>query len=153
MFGRILIAVADDEIADQVIHTAVSLAGALDAKLALVHVVDLAVAGAAAAAPLEMGGGPIATQEIVEEQEHSGRLFLDRIAAQFPGGAVETLLREGAPANDIVAAAQEWQADLIVVGTHGRGGLGRLVLGSVAEAVLREAHCPVLVVRMGTAAA
>ncbi|MFN8515912.1 MAG: universal stress protein [Chloroflexia bacterium] len=73
MFGRILIGVADDEIADQVIHTAVSLAGALNAKLALVHVVDLAVAGAAAAAPLEAGAGPIATQEIVEEQERSGR--------------------------------------------------------------------------------
>ncbi|MFN8515911.1 MAG: universal stress protein [Thermomicrobiales bacterium] len=66
---------------------------------------------------------------------------------------METLLREGAPASDIVAAAQEWQADLIVVGTHGRGGLGRLVLGSVAESVLRDAPCPVLVVRMGTAEA
>jgi nucleotide-binding universal stress UspA family protein len=152
MFGRILIGVADDEIADQVIHTAVSLAGALNAKLALVHVVDLSVAGAAAA-PLEAGAGPIATQEIVEAQEQSGQAFLGRIAAQFPGGAMETLLREGAPASDIVAAAQEWQADLIVVGTHGRGGLGRLVLGSVAESVLRDAPCPVLVVRHGTATA
>ncbi len=153
MFGSILIGVADDEIADQVIHTAVSLAGALNAKLALVHVVDLSVAGAAAAAPLEAGAGPIATQEIVEAQEQSGQVFLDRIAAEFPGGAVETLLREGAPASDIVAAAQDWQADLIVVGTHGRGGLGRLVLGSVAESVLRDAPCPVLVVRHGTATA
>jgi nucleotide-binding universal stress UspA family protein len=150
MFGRILIAVADDEIAEQVIHTAVSLAGALNAKLALVHVVDLAIAGAAASGPMEMGAGPIATQEIIEEQEHSGQRFLDRIAAQFPGGAVETLLREGAPASDIVAAAVEWHADLIVVGTHGRGGLGRLVLGSVAETVLREAPCPVLTIRVGT---
>jgi nucleotide-binding universal stress UspA family protein len=152
MFGRILIAVANDEIADRVIHTAVSLAGALHAQLALVHVVDLAVAGAAAAGPFEAGAGMIATQEIVQEQERSGQAFLDRIAAQFPGGAVETLLREGAPASDIITAAREWQADLIVVGTHGRGGVGRLVLGSVAESVLRDAPCPVLVIRQGGAA-
>ncbi|MGE5112215.1 MAG: universal stress protein [Acidobacteriaceae bacterium] len=47
----------------------------------------------------------------------------------------------------MVKAANEWPADLIVIGSHGRGGVERLLLGSVAESVTRHAACPVLVVR------
>lgn len=148
MFDRILIAVADDEIAATVIETARNLATKLGARLALVHVVDLAVAGAVAAVPLADGASPLATQEIVEAQEEAGEGFIDR-AARLAGGDVELFLREGSPAAEIVAAATEWQAGLIAVGTHGRGGLGRLVLGSVSESVLREAPCPVLTIRLG----
>jgi nucleotide-binding universal stress UspA family protein len=53
----------------------------------------------------------------------------------------------GAPAHAIVDAAKEGNYDLIVVGTHGRTGLPRVLLGSVAESVVRHAHCPVLAVR------
>jgi nucleotide-binding universal stress UspA family protein len=60
---------------------------------------------------------------------------------------VEHLLEEGHPAEVIVQAAKENCSDLIVMGTHGRGGLRRLLMGSVAEEVLREASCPVLTVR------
>lgn len=60
---------------------------------------------------------------------------------------IETRLAEGDPAYEIVAAAKEIGADLIVMGTHGRSGFGRLVLGSVAEQVLRKAPCPVLTVK------
>lgn len=60
---------------------------------------------------------------------------------------VETRLAEGDPAREIVAAAKETDADLVVMGTHGRTGLGRLLLGSVAELVLRKAPCPVLTVK------
>ncbi|HLF70653.1 MAG TPA: universal stress protein, partial [Dehalococcoidia bacterium] len=56
-------------------------------------------------------------------------------------------LKVGKPAPEIIAAAKEWRADLIVIASHGRSGLGRLVLGSVAQAVVHEAHCPVLIVR------
>jgi nucleotide-binding universal stress UspA family protein len=55
-------------------------------------------------------------------------------------------IREGAPANEILASAHEIPSDLIVMGTHGRSGFERLVLGSVAEKVLRKAACPVLTV-------
>ncbi|TMH64089.1 MAG: universal stress protein [Betaproteobacteria bacterium] len=57
-------------------------------------------------------------------------------------------LRRGAPASEILSVAKEWRADLIVVGTHGQGGVARLLVGSVAEAVLRHAICPVLVSRL-----
>jgi universal stress protein A len=62
--------------------------------------------------------------------------------------AHETLLRFGRPAQEIIRAAREVGADLIVMGTHGRDGLEHLVLGSVAEKVVRESVCPVLTLRM-----
>jgi len=60
---------------------------------------------------------------------------------------VETMLREGEPATEILRAAEEVHADRIVMGTHGRRGLDRLMLGSVAEAVVRKSQVPVMVVR------
>jgi nucleotide-binding universal stress UspA family protein len=58
---------------------------------------------------------------------------------------------EGKPADEVIAAAREWTAELIVLGTHGRSGVARAVLGSTAEAVVRHAPCPVVVVRGGVA--
>lgn len=154
MFNRILVAVADDEIVEQVIATARQLAEALGARVALVNAVDV-VAAVAPATPLGAGIGPmgagvgaLGTQEVMEAQEEAGRRFLDRARAAIGRG--EVLQRDGAPAPAILATAREWAADLIVIGTHGRSGLGRLALGSVAEGVLREAHCPVLTVRLGS---
>jgi nucleotide-binding universal stress UspA family protein len=63
------------------------------------------------------------------------------------GVAVEYRLEEGFAASEIVRMATEIPCDLIVMGTHGRSGLGRLLLGSVAEQVLRKAPCPVLTVK------
>jgi len=60
---------------------------------------------------------------------------------------VETRLRQGDSAEEILSLAAELGCDLIVMGTHGRSGLGRLLMGSVAELVLAEADCPVLVVK------
>lgn len=62
---------------------------------------------------------------------------------------VETVLRRGYPAEEIVLTAQDKGCDLIVMGTHGRTGLGRLLMGSVAENVLPKANCPVLLVKGG----
>ena len=68
-------------------------------------------------------------------------------AARMSGGEVRAEAATGAPASEIVRRAREKPFDLVVVGTHGRTGLRRLMLGSVAERVVREAPCPVLVVR------
>lgn len=65
--------------------------------------------------------------------------------------SVETAIREGDPRTAIVDVADEWPADLIVVGSHGRTGLKRLMLGSVAQSVVAHAHCSVEVVRRRTA--
>jgi nucleotide-binding universal stress UspA family protein len=63
-----------------------------------------------------------------------------------PGVNVHRILREGDPAKEIVAAAAEWKANLLVIGTHARGRVASLLLGSTAEAVIRSAPCPVITV-------
>ena len=79
-----------------------------------------------------------------------GQLVTARTEAALVG-SVE--VQTGDPRNVIVADAARWSADLIVMGTHGRRGVARMWLGSVAEQVARVAPCPVLFVRSGTAAA
>jgi nucleotide-binding universal stress UspA family protein len=64
-----------------------------------------------------------------------------------PNIRVEPLLEEGNPVEEILRTAEQTRCDLIVLGTHGRTGLRRLLVGSVAESVLRRARCPVLTVR------
>jgi nucleotide-binding universal stress UspA family protein len=72
---------------------------------------------------------------------------LDALHLPDAGVEVEYRVAEGEPATEIIRLARDVGANLIVMGTHGRTGLGRLLLGSVAEAVLRRAPCPVLTLR------
>lgn len=67
--------------------------------------------------------------------------------ARADGLKVRSALRTGVPYDEIVALARDERADLIVIGTHGRGGMNRVLLGSVADRVVRLAPCPVLTVR------
>jgi nucleotide-binding universal stress UspA family protein len=159
MFTRILVAVDSDEIADTVVAAAGRLAGPLNAQVALLHVVDTAsaIAPLAAAEPTGLGVPPLAsaanmgmTEQLIEDQERSAETLVQKLAQRLPEGiAADALMREGTPAETIITTAQEWKAGLIVMGTHGRGGLERLVVGSTAEAVLRAATCPVLTIRAG----
>lgn len=73
----------------------------------------------------------------------------DRLAAELQGKAprVDTVVRSGSPADEIVRAADEVEADLIVVGGRGKGAVGAILMGSVAHRVLHHALCPVLVTR------
>jgi nucleotide-binding universal stress UspA family protein len=69
------------------------------------------------------------------------------VALRVPGVEVDYRLIEGEPVSTIVQVAREIGADLLVMGTHGRGGLLRVLLGSVAAGVLREAPCPVMTIK------
>ena len=73
----------------------------------------------------------------------------ERVAAELQGKAprVDTVVRSGSPADEIVRAADEIEADLIVVGGRGKSAVGAILLGSVAYRVLHHARCPVLVAR------
>ena len=75
------------------------------------------------------------------------RARLQTLQSGEPGVPVEYRLEAGDPATEVLRVAREVPCDLIVLGTHGRTGLTRLVLGSVAEEVLRKAPCPVLTVK------
>jgi nucleotide-binding universal stress UspA family protein len=88
--------------------------------------------------------------------EEYGRAELEKMLRKIQAPELkdrfETRLAFGEPVSEILNAAHSSRADLIVVGTHGRTGLGRLLMGSVAEQLLRQAPCPVVTVRAGVKA-
>ena len=87
--------------------------------------------------------------EIMKEQFEHAQECVDRSAATLrsAGFDVSTRVLEAEPRTGILDLASEWHADLIVLGSHGRRGLRRFMLGSVAESVARGAYCSVLIVR------
>lgn len=135
-FQRILIAVADDPTAEQASKTGLDLARTLSATVAFVHVVEIPV-------PIA-GGAGIPGIEKDHVADESAQSAFARCGANAPAAKIVAI---GAPADVIVKVAHEWSADLIVLGSHGRGGLARMMLGSVAESVARHAPSPVLIVR------
>lgn len=83
-----------------------------------------------------------------QEQREDSKALLESVEPAFPGIDCERRLVEGTPADAIVDLAKnEEGVDLIVLGTHGRSGISRLLMGSVAEAIVRRAPCPVLTIR------
>jgi nucleotide-binding universal stress UspA family protein len=91
-------------------------------------------------------GKPRRLSEYVEEQARSGMADFLAGCSLPPGLAVEERLARGASAQAVLDEARRSRADLIVMGTHGRSGFKHLILGSVAEKVIREAPVPVLTV-------
>lgn len=121
----------------QSLHLARSLARDHGAKIVLLGVVVPAMPVSEVYVPVgEMAGS-------VEEM----RRQLAKLASTITDVTVESHALQGIPGHAIVAVADELQADLIVMGTHGRSGLSRLVMGSVAEDVMRHATCPVLTMK------
>ena len=117
---------------------ACSLARDYSARLVVLHVVS---------PPVVIYGEGVVPPE-PEAFRAEAQEKLNRLEAPAPGVGMERRLTEGDPVAEILRLAQESGADLIVLGTHGRTGLGRLLMGSVAEQVVRGAPCSVLVVKM-----
>jgi nucleotide-binding universal stress UspA family protein len=146
-YGRILVAVDGSAASNKGLREAIRLAKAGRAKLFIVHVVDEFQAFAA------MDGMAVAPGvDLVPWLREGGKRVLAKAqaAASKQGVKGKGVLREmvGGPAADkIVREARKVRADLIVLGTHGRRGMRRLVLGSDAEQVVRTASVPVLLVR------
>ena len=145
MYKRILVAVDGSPTSMRGLDEAIRVAKATGGRILLVHVVnDLVVVPDLAPS--------VYYEPIILSLQAAGRQVLEQTAsiarkADVPceQRLVETI---GARAADeIVREAKEWQADLIALGTHGRRGLKRLVMGSDAELVLRMASVPVLLVR------
>ena len=146
-FRRILVATDFAESAERALACAVQLARRHGAELVLVHVyMDLP-------AYPEITAGQV--EAIYEEQRAWIESALERRAraARGEGLLARAVLRTGRAAAMIAETAKEEGADLLVVGTHGRSGLDRLILGSVAEHVVRLASCPVLVIKSAATAA
>lgn len=87
-------------------------------------------------------------QELAEKIEKQAHEELNKLTEQIKKTVkVETVVRQGKAFMEIIKAAKEKDMDLIVMASHGRTGISHLLMGSVAEKVVRQAHCPVLIVR------
>lgn len=138
MFKKILLAYDDSEPAKKAFDRSLELAQSLRAELSIVCVVR----------PPEFAED-VETEAIID----SARTHFDEATAQLQarasaaGVTLRTSIRVGHPAEQIIAAAEEWGADLIVTGHRGKGLFERWLLGSVSRLVIAYAHCAVMVVR------
>lgn len=144
MYKRVVVALDGSAVAEAVIPFILDIAGPLDMEVILARVV-------VPPEPLIVEGSVQLAVEDPEEARVDAEEYLAGLAAELRGKGVRarTQVRTGrSPAAEIVEMAHEAEADLIAMTTHGRSGLGRLLFGSVAEAVLRESKLPVLLLRV-----
>jgi nucleotide-binding universal stress UspA family protein len=150
MYQRMLVAVDGSETSEVALDHALQLAREQRAQVRVVHVVEtlkyLTVSSA--------GGYPFDPAPLIEALRDEAREILARAAAKARDAGVvaevemlEDLQAPGRVAAIVVQEAARCNADLVVLGTHGRRGFDRLLLGSVAEALIRIAQTPVLLVR------
>jgi nucleotide-binding universal stress UspA family protein len=133
------IVVAADHECHPAIDAALSLGKPFGAEVVIVFVLNPMIGVVSEA-------GYVDSQTIEVQREHA-REVLKNITEQLPTNALAfTYLLEGDPSEEIVQTAKDFDADMIVMGTHRRGALKRFFLGSVSQAVVRKAHCPVLLV-------
>jgi nucleotide-binding universal stress UspA family protein len=144
MYDRILLPTDGSDASDRAVEQAVGLARETGAELHVLYVVE------------DIPQAPELMDDEVESQlREVGEDAIDAIRARADEAGVEVVpaLREGVPHETILAYADDADVDVVVMGTHGRSGLGRYLLGSVTERVVRTAEVPVLTVRMETAEA
>jgi nucleotide-binding universal stress UspA family protein len=135
--GRVLVAVDESPASLAAVRWATRLAKNLGSKLALVHVVGYPLEFAP---ELALSHDPL-LEQIKEDGHKALAAAADLVDNEVPAIMV---MREGTPATEILAVADLWHADLIVMGTRGRGRLANFLLGSTTELVIRRAGCPVI---------
>lgn len=131
--------------ADEALDFACELAQTFGATIHLVNVIGIPALGVP-----ELGVA--LTSSVIDSMVHDNQIALDQIADAHRGKVTigQVLLRTGDARDVINQTAKEVGADLIVMGTHGRRGVSRALLGSITESVVRTAPCPVLTVRPHT---
>ena len=151
MFKRIVIPVDGSETANKALTVALQMARDSGGSVRIVHVIEGTNYSSSAMQTEGFAGGAMDSIRIAAQKILDEALAL----AQPFGVAVDTKLFDtfdGRLADAVGNAATDWQADLIVVGTHGRRGIGRMLMGSGAEQIMRQAPIPVLVIRAQDAA-
>ena len=137
-FNHILVATDFSDCSQQALEIALEIAAKFDSKLTLLHSWE--------APSYSYAGGVYVTVDLVTPIEQAAVAMLDkastRLKTRMP--TAQSMLRAGVAWEEILAGASQVQADLIVLGTHGRRGLSHALLGSVAEKVVRLATVPVL---------
>jgi universal stress protein A len=137
-YRKILCPIDFDENSTNALERAIEIARHLKAAVFLVHAVPLVA---------QFGEVPLPV-DIYQDQQRAALAKLNAIAGQKLSGIEhKTAVYTGDVAGSILQAVDQFQPDLVVLATHGRTGLAHFVLGSVAEAVVRRASCPVLTIR------
>ncbi|HHF7372492.1 universal stress protein [Legionella bozemanae] len=146
MYHNILVAIDDSTTSMQAFHEAINLSKVHQAKLRIVHIANEFYA--------PYVGTGVDYERLEASFKEYGQKFLDKMLtiAREHHADCEAHLLEMNPSKEkvpekIIEAAKNWPADLLVVGTHGRRGYQHLLLGSVAEGVIRNAPMPVLLIR------
>ncbi|MEW6721484.1 MAG: universal stress protein [Thermodesulfobacteriota bacterium] len=142
MYKKILVPLDGSALAERAIWHAGEIARGADAEILLLQAVYVPMPVVPESALLTEG-------KLLEEVAKSASEYLDRIGAEMraAGHRVRTIIDERPPAEAILHVAEQERADLIVMSTHGRSGLSRLMLGSIAENVLRHTHCTIMFVK------
>lgn len=144
-FKRILIAIDDSTFSEKATRIGFGLAETLNARVALLNVMD-PPSTSYTGDPL-LGQQPLIIPEVAQMQEEASKAVLERFGNLWKGQQeLTTFSQVGSPRVEILAVAEEWKADLIILGTHGRTGFDHFISGSVAEGVARRSLCPVLIV-------
>lgn len=140
---KILVGTDFSEATESVLRTAITMARVFKASVEVLHVRELF--------SYPVTGGAIPTEQQKEVLFDWIDDSLARLSERFADAGIPciTTSLDGAPPAQIASHAEKIGADLIIVGTHGRGGFAHAILGSVAERVVQKAHRPVLVVPMG----
>jgi nucleotide-binding universal stress UspA family protein len=142
VYKRALVPLDGSPVAETIVPFILEIAGPLDMEVILLRVIQ-------PIAPVVIEGSRHIEVEDVETRRVDAEEYLAPLAVELRGKGVRVTsqVRRGVPAPEIVAAAREAGADLIAMTTHGRGGLGRIIFGSVAQDVLRHAEIPVFLMR------
>lgn len=142
MYKRAIVPLDGSMVAEGIIPFILEIAGPLDMEVVLLRVV-------VPIPPSVVEGSRHVELDDVEKRRLEAAEYLTPIATDLraKGVRVTTQVRRGEPTAEILAGAKEAGADLIAMTTHGRSGLGRLLFGSVAEAVLRQSDMPVFLMR------
>ncbi|EYF02113.1 universal stress protein [Chondromyces apiculatus] len=144
--NTLLVAHDFDETSDRALDEAIALARKLGASVKVVHVYSVPIYA------FPEGSAYIPSAADAAQIGDAARRHLDHVLktrqASSPDVPLEGVLRSGMTAEEICKLADEIAADIIVIGTHGRGVIGRAILGSVAQQVTRQARQPVLSVRI-----
>lgn len=135
---KILCCVDTDPLAETVFDFSLELAKCLDSELAILSVLDQK--------QLQMGDSGIDVWTLRTSMKNEITQLFDRLLQRAPEHAILKFSEEGVPSKTITEVAKNWNADLIVIASHSRTGISRLIMGSVAEAVLRHSTIPVLVI-------
>lgn len=155
MFKRVLVPLDGSELAEGVLPHAAAVARRFKSEIVLLQVIEPLSRVVAETAPMTAeasGAAPTISVRAAEEQYERERAdamaYLKRVKGRVRGVRTRLEVIDGTPGEAIVAYARERRADIIAMSTHGRGGLARLVYGSVADHVLRHSTTPLLLVRV-----